>query len=60
MTFWKRQKIYGNGKKISYCQDTGWGRGRGEWVEEMIWEAVNSEMSTEELMLLNCGVGEDS
>ena len=35
------------------------GRGRDEWVEEKIWEAVNSEMSTEELMLLNCGVGED-
>ena len=36
------------------------GRGRDEWVEEKIWEAVNSEMSTEELVLLKCGVGEDS
>ena len=36
------------------------GRGRDEWVEEKIWETVNSKMTAEELMLLNCGVGEDS
>ena len=33
---------------------------RDEWVEEKIWETVNSKMTAEELMLLNCGVGEDS
>ena len=31
-----------------------------ETVRDFIWGALKSLLSTEELMLLNCGVGEDS
>ena len=42
--------------KPGMLQSVGLWRARHDWVTEMNW----TELSTEEFMLLNCGVGEDS